>query len=215
MKFFFLLVISVLSIFLYQCGKKKCSGISPSLSEEDKKSLSQLMVGDSLAFENGDGKYKVFYVVDRSFQKNYDTGGGKMLRLKCSDYDTDNGQILYSSLKMSVVRDIFLSLGIIRGSTGNLYVYLSIQDSPYALEFRFYDPTPDNAPSYIKVPMSIEIGSLEVNGKNYSEVQYYERDTTGFMLKSHERAIHKIFYSKNAGLIKYQYTDKEVWSRKE
>ena len=210
----FLIALSISSLFFYQCTKKKCAGISPSLSDEDKKSLSQLMVGDSLIFKNEADKYKVFHVVDRSFLKIYDTGGGKTLRPKCSDYDTDNGQILYSSVKGSVMRDsIFLSLGIIRGSSGNLYTYLSVRDSPFDLGFKFYDPTPDNAPSYLKTPMSKEIGLYEVNGKTYSEVQFYDRDTTGFNLKNNERAIHKMYYSKNAGLIKYEYTDKEVWSR--
>ena len=95
----FLIALSISSLFFYQCTKKKCAGISPSLSDEDKKSLSQLMVGDSLIFKNEADKYKVFHIVDRSFLKIYDTGGGKTLRPKCSDYDTDNGQIFYSSVK--------------------------------------------------------------------------------------------------------------------
>ena len=173
-------------------------------------------MGDSLTFENGAGRYKVFYVVDRSFEKIYDTGGGKTLRPKCSDYDIDNGQIIYSSLKGSVIRDsIFLTLRIARGNGRNLSTSVLAHESPYDAIFKFYDPSPANSPPYLKTPMNKEIGMFEVNGKNYSEVQYYERDTTGFMLKSHERAIHKIFYSKNAGLIKYEYTDEEIWSRKE
>jgi hypothetical protein len=206
---------ALLSILFYQC-EKDCKGISPTLSEDDKKWLSDLTLNDSLLFENNLGISKVFYVVEKRTEKIYDPGPVKVPRDKCKDYDVDFGTIKYSTLKQSLATDsVFLTLVIKRYADEKLATSIFIRDIPNEVAFAFDNPAPNHKSDVVPaIPMSKAIGQYEVNGKTYPDVQLYERDTTGLNPSDYATALRSVYYSKSAGLIKYEYLNHEVWLRK-
>lgn len=206
---------ALLSILFYQC-EKDCKGISPTLSDDDKKWLSDLQLNDSLLFENNLGVSQVFYVVEKKTEKIYDPGPVKIPRDKCKDYDVDFGTIKYSTFKQSLAIDsIFLTLVIKRYADEKLATSIFIRDIPTEVAFAFDNPTPDHKSDVVPaIPKSKAIGQYEVNGKTYNDVQYYERDTIGLKPSDYATAIRRVYYSKRAGLIKYGYLNNEMWLRK-
>ena len=198
-RFIFTIGIVFSSFLLLQC-REKCKGISPELSEEDKKWLSLLSLNDSLIFKNSSGTSKTYYVVEKSFGKILDKGGGKTLRLECRDYDTPFGIIRYSKAKNLVNPDsTFFIVEVSRSEptkTSTTMVRIKYDnDAFHFIEFKK------------------NLGQFQVHGKTYNDVYYYERDTTGWYRKDDPSLIQKLYYSRQAGLIRYDFTDNEVWER--
>ena len=206
-----LLVIFFLSLPLLftQCKKiNNCKGISPEFTEEDKRWVSTLKVNDSLIFETAIGKSDTFYVSSIIFDKMISKGDKLGLEgPPCADNDVPVASISYSTIKNPITnKDIFFSATFSRQKDGHI-------EDKFIIEFSPYTNTFSNIPKEVGGSLVVkDLGQLEVNGFTYKEVQYYEKDISNF--SPNERIMHKMYYSKESGLVRFDLADGESWLRK-
>ncbi len=172
------------------------------LSSSDLQWTTPYQVGQVFRFRNDQGSERA-YSVDSVTLENYDDGiGGE--HFQCATY------------KYDVWRAWMHKLGdtLHRRSIFEIAIPDSIEDSYMELDWDFQVSIPiyefETNPSLIQGTNSKIIDQLEVSGKSYVNVLYFE---TWRSIDSTSTQIQTMFYSKEHGVIRFDLMNGEKWQR--